>query len=341
MNVTLEHLEFHGTFEQYRDDKANLFRKLDEHDHEKLILGKKVKVPSFGIVNLEDPSAEYFIKATKQPVLGFTTEGKAGKSAGEGAEAPPLPKIPDSIPVLLGRNIASARFGLTFDMTEPHVIDKQAKPLPPKVFHVKSSLPGAFNTYNLMASIEAVSRLTGTEIEKIAALVEKLTPVKGRMTVIDKGQPFELIVDYAHTPSSFETIFPPLRRRCSGKMIALFGSGGERDLKKRPLQGEIAARFCDIVILTDEDPRGEDSVELLKMIAVGAEKAGKVMDKDLFITPDRPTAIRQAFKMAGKDDIVLLLGKAHENSIIYKDHTMPYDEISEAEKALDEIKENF
>lgn len=337
MNVTLEHLEFHGTFEQYRDDKANLFRKLDEHNHEKFILGKKVKVPSFGIVNLEDPSAEYFIKATKQPVLGFTTEGKAGKSAAEGAEAAPLPKIPDSIPVLLGRNIASARFGLTFDMTEPHVIGKDSKPLPPKVFHVKSSLPGAFNTYNLMAAIEAVSRLTGTEIEKIAALVEKLTPVKGRMTVIDKGQPFELIVDYAHTPSSFETIFPPIRRRCSGKMIALFGSGGERDLKKRPLQGEIAARFCDVVILTDEDPRGEDSVELLKMIAVGAEKAGKVLDKDLFITPDRPTAIRQAFKMAGKDDIVLLLGKAHENSIIYKDRVMPYDEISEAEKALKEM----
>ncbi|MBO6218101.1 MAG: UDP-N-acetylmuramyl-tripeptide synthetase [Treponema sp.] len=337
MNVTLEHLEFHGTFEQYRDDKANLFRKLDEHNHEKTILGKKVTVPSFGIVNLEDPSAEYFIKATKQPVLGFTTEGKAGKSAAEGAEAAPLPKIPDSIPVLLGRNIASARFGLTFDMTEPHVIGKDSKPLPPKVFHVKSSLPGAFNTYNLMAAIEAVSRLTGTDIEKVAALVEQLVPVKGRMTVIDKGQPFELIVDYAHTPSSFETIFPPLRRRCSGKMIALFGSGGERDTKKRPLQGEIAARFCDIVILTDEDPRGEDSVELLKDIAVGAEKAGKIMGKDLFITPDRPAAIRQAFKMAGKDDIVLLLGKAHENSIIYKDRVMPYDEIAEAEKALGEI----
>ena len=337
MNVTLEHLEFHGTFEQYRDDKANLFRKLDEHNHEKLILGKKVKVPSFGIVNLEDPSATYFIKATKQPVLGFTTEGKAGKSAAEGAEALPLPKIPDSIPILLGRNIASARFGLTFDMTEPHVIDSNAKPVPPKVFHVKSSLPGAFNTYNLMAAIEAVSRLTDTPIEEVAALVEQLVPVKGRMTVIDKGQPFELIVDYAHTPSSFETIFPPLRRRCSGRMIALFGSGGERDLKKRPLQGEIAARFCDIVILTDEDPRGEDSVELLKMIAVGAEKCGKVMEKDLFITPDRPQAIRQAFKMAGKDDIVLLLGKAHENSIIFKDHVMPYDEISEAEKALKEL----
>ena len=157
------------------------------------------------------------------------------------------------------------------------------------------------------------------------------------MSVIDKGQPFELIVDYAHTPSSFETIFPPLRHRCAGKMIALFGSGGERDVKKRPLQGEIAAKFCDVVILTDEDPRGEDSVELLRGIAVGAEQEGMKLNQNLFITPDRPTAIRQAFKMAKRDDIVLLLGKAHENSIIYKDRVMPYDEIKEAEKALGEL----
>lgn len=338
MNVTLEHLEFHKTFEQYRSDKANLFRKLDQNSHEKTILGKKVKVPSFGIVNLEDPSAEYFIKATKQPVLGFTTEGKAGKSAAEGASAPVLPPVPAGIPVLYAKNIASARYGLTFDMSEPGAVDGHSKPIPRKVFHVKSHLPGAFNTYNLMASIETVSRLTGTPIEKVAAKVEELVPVKGRMTVIDEGQPFELIVDYAHTPSSFETIFPPLRRRCSGKMICLFGSGGERDLKKRPLQGEIAAKFCDIVILADEDPRGEDPVELLKMIAAGAEKAGKVLGKDLFIIPDRPKAIREAFKMAGKNDIVLLLGKAHENSIIYKDGPHPYDEISEAKKALKELK---
>lgn len=336
MNVTLEHLEFHKTFEQYRFDKANLFRKLDQNNHIKTILGKETKVPSFGIVNLEDPSAEYFINATKKPVLGFTTEGKAGKSAAEGASAPVLPPIPAGIPVLAAKNIASARYGLTFDMSEPGAVDEKSKPIPRKVFHVKSHLPGAFNTYNLMASIETVSRLTGTPIEEVAAKVEDLVPVKGRMTVIDEGQAFEIIVDYAHTPSSFETIFPPLRRRCSGKMICLFGSGGERDLKKRPLQGEIAAKFCDIVILADEDPRGEDPVELLKMIAAGAEKAGKVLGKDLFIIPDRPKAIREAFKMAGKNDIVLLLGKAHENSIIYKDGPHPYDEISEAKKALKE-----
>ena len=338
MNVTLEHLEFHKTFEQYRSDKANLFRKLDECDHVKMIGGKKVTVPAFGIVNLEDPSATYFIKATKKPVLGFTTEGKAGKSAGESsAEAKPLPPIPDGIPYLLARNIASARFGLNFTLTEPNLVDEHAKPVQTPVIHIKSSLPGAFNAYNIMAALLAVSRLTGTELSALSPLVEKLTPIKGRMTVIDRKQPFELIVDYAHTPSSFETIFPPLRRRCSGKMIALFGSGGERDTEKRPLQGAVAARFCDIIILTDEDPRGEDSVALLQQIALGAEKEGKVLNKDLFITPDRPKAIRQAFALAKKDDIVLLLGKAHENSIIYKDRVMPYDEISEAEKALAEM----
>ena len=103
------------------------------------------------------------------------------------------------------------------------------------------------------------------------------------------------------------------------------------------MQGAIAARFCDVVILTDEDPRGEDSVALLEQIAVGAKKEGKVLNKDLFITADRPSAIRQAFKMAQKSDIVLLLGKSHENSIIYKDGPHPYDEISEAKKALAEM----
>jgi UDP-N-acetylmuramoyl-L-alanyl-D-glutamate--2,6-diaminopimelate ligase len=185
-----------------------------------------------------------------------------------------------------------------------------------------------------MAAITAVSSVTGKSFEELAALVPKLTPIKGRMTVIDQGQPFELIVDYAHTPSSFETIFPPIRKRCTGRMFALFGSGGERDLTKRPLQGQIAAKFCDVIVLADEDPRGEDPVELLKMIAAGAEKEGKVMGENLFIIHDRPQAIRETFKMAGKGDIVLLLGKSHENSIIYKDHVMPYDEISEAKKAL-------
>lgn len=327
MNVTLEHLEFHKTFEQYRDDKANLFRKLDSADHVKTISGEKTKITPVGIVNLEDPSAEYFLKATKQKVWGFTTNGKAGRNAGENEQNVSLPAIPSGLPYLTATDIISDSSSLSFTITESTG----------KSYQVKSKLPGAFNAYNLMASIIAVSKMTGISAEEVAAKIPELTPIKGRMTVISQGQPFELIVDYAHTPSSFETIFPPIRKRCRGKMICVFGSGGERDLTKRPLQGAIAARFCDIVILADEDPRGEDPVELLKMIAEGAEKEGKRLNEDLFITHERPKAIRQAFRLAGENDIVLLLGKSHENSIIYKNGPIKYDEISEAKKALEEM----
>ena len=344
MNVTLEHLEFHKNFETYRSDKANLFRALDKHNHIKTIAGEKQKINSIGIVNLEDPSAQYFIEATKHNVYGFTTEGKAGKAAAEnGSEATPLPPIPENLRYMTARNIASATYGLTFDVDadgENALYPEGYDPVQPRQhshFSVKASLPGAFNAYNLMAAITAVSSVTGRSFEELAALIPQLTPIKGRMTVIDEGQPFELIVDYAHTPSSFETIFPPLRKRCNGRIFAVFGSGGERDLTKRPLQGQIAARFCDTVVLADEDPRGEDPVKLLKMIAEGALKEGKVLGENLFIIHDRPQAIRETFKMAQKGDIVLLLGKSHENSIIYKDYTMPYDEISEAKKALAEV----
>lgn len=338
MNVTLEHLEFHKTFEQYRSDKANLFRALDSHNHIKNIAGLSQKINSIGIVNLEDSSATYFMQATKKPVYGFTTNGMAGKAA-VSDEVIDLPEIPKNIRFMTALNIHSDDKSLTFDVQadgQNAIYQDNYKPEISE-FSVESKLPGAFNAYNLMASITAVSSLTGLSFAEVASKVPELTPIKGRMTVIQEGQPFEVIVDYAHTPSSFQTIFPPIRNRCKGKMICIFGSGGERDLTKRPLQGQIAAKYCDTVILADEDPRGEDPVELLKMIAAGAEKEGKVMNENLFIIHDRPQAIRQAFKMAKADDIVLLLGKSHENSIIYKNYTMPYDEISEAKKALNEL----
>lgn len=329
MNVTLEHLEFHKTFEQYKKDKANLFRLLDCHDHIKEIAGEKLTIPSFGVVNLEDPSAQYFIDSTKKQVYGFTTQGKAGKAATD--KEVELPAIPENINYFEGLNICAEKEGISFDVNIHENADKN------ETLQLTANLPGAFNAYNIMASIIAVSKLTNLSYQEVASKVKDVAPIKGRMTVIEQNQPFEVIIDYAHTPSSFETIFPPIRKRCKGKMIALFGSGGERDLTKRPLQGKIAASYCDTVILTDEDPRGEDSVELLKMIAVGSQEQGKKLDEDLFIIPDRKKAIRYAFSIAKKDDIILLLGKSHENSIIYKDYVMPYDEISEAQLALSEL----
>ncbi len=184
MNVTLEHLEFHKTFEQYRADKANLFRILDRHDHIKLIAGERRKINSIGIVNLEDASAGYFINATKRPVYGFTTEGTAGKAAAEtGADARALPPIPDGVRRMTARTIAAARFGLDF-VIEADSDDAALRPggaersggcvrIP-----IHAQLPGAFNAYNIMAAVIAVSGAAEKSFEEAAAAVSKLRPVK-------------------------------------------------------------------------------------------------------------------------------------------------------------------
>jgi UDP-N-acetylmuramoyl-L-alanyl-D-glutamate--2,6-diaminopimelate ligase len=308
-NVTHEHLEFHGTWEQYRNDKANLFRALDLARHNKIINNSMIDVPSFAVVNACDPSAEYFSNATLKPVYSF------GKKMGDAD--------------LCTQHIVSGAGGNSYEIVKRRTCEK---------YLVHDNLPGEFNAGNVLASLIVVSNLTGISVKDICSFIPKLMPVRGRMTTIDKGQNFEVIVDYAHTPSSFETIFPPLRKRADekgGRIISVFGSPGERDTRKRAGQGRIASEWSDIVVLTDEDPRGEDPMTILEEIAAAA--VNKIRNKDLFLIPDRPLAIRKAFSLAAPGDIVLLLGKGHENSIIYSrggKKTIAYDEIAEAEKAL-------
>jgi len=372
MNVTHEHLEFHGTHEQYKSDKANLFRALDTHAHVKNIvnatfssnksleIGAVVEtIPSFGIVNLEDPSAAYFVQSTKHPVYGFTTNGEAGASSkgienqntGNKQESSNSAISTDIQAVWQGSKILSDSHGVNFSFSGPDTVTQSKKNILQP--NLRINLPGTFNVYNTMAAIVLVAGIMQISTKTVTAHLEKLVPVKGRMTLINQGQPFEVLVDYAHTPSSFRTIFPPLRKQLTtgARLMCLFGSGGERDVKKRPEQGKIAAQYCDIVFLCDEDPRKEKPIDIIEDIAVGCEDS-KTADlrkqtitdsnkiernKTLFLIPDRPSAIRKMFSIAKKGDIVLLLGKAHENSIIYNDFAMSYDEIKEAQKALEEM----
>ncbi len=299
-NVTHEHLEFHGTREQYKSDKANLFRALDSHDHVKA--GRKV--PSFGVVNEEDTASVYFRSVTGQPVYGYSTWADARKGASASA-------------------IENDREGSSFSLF-----------CGGETFRARINLPGAFNVYNALAAALTVSRALERPMSDIVPLLARLEPIRGRMTVVDEGQPFEVLVDYAHTPSSFQAIFPPLRKRIAGRIISLFGSGGERDTVKRPEQGRIAADYSDIVILADEDPRGEEPMALLEEIAKGCPEMTR--GESLFLIPNRPEAVRKAISLARAGDLVLLLGKGHENSIIYRDRTDPYDEIAEAQAALRE-----
>jgi UDP-N-acetylmuramoyl-L-alanyl-D-glutamate--2,6-diaminopimelate ligase len=133
---------------------------------------------------------------------------------------------------------------------------------------------------------------------------------------VDEGQDFSVIVDYAHTPESFEKVINEVRPLVKGRLFAIFGSAGRRDELKRAQQGEIAGRGCDVVIVTEEDDRDIDGQEILRQIASGAEKAGKVEGKDLFLVHERKEAIETAVNMAKKGDMLLLLGKGHEKSIL-------------------------
>ena len=199
---------------------------------------------------------------------------------------------------------------------------------------VRLPLPGRFNVENCLAALLAVSSLPDEKLSTFLPFVERLRAIKGRMVPVRQGQPFEVIVDYAHTPGSYRKLFPSLRQQVKGKLIAVFGSAGERDLEKRPIQGKIASEYCDMVVLTDEDPRGEDPRRLLEDIAAGC--SGLERDRDLLIIEDRPTAIRTAFSKAEKGDLVILLGKGHEGTIIYADGPIPWDEEQEAIAALNE-----
>lgn len=305
MNVTHEHLEFHGTWEQYRTDKANLFRNLDTHSHLKTFPGASAPLPSFGIVNADDPSASYFASCTEKPVYSFSL--KTGNAT------------------LYATDLVPDEHGCSFILHE-----KEGDQYPARI-----NLPGTFNVMNTMAALLAVSKATGRPCKDLIPLLPLLQPVRGRMMRISRGQPFEVIIDYAHTPSSFETVLAPLRTQYKRRIICLFGSAGERDTAKRPIQGAIAEKYCDILVLTDEDPRGENSMSILQEIARGCQH--KVGNTDLFLIPDRPKAIRHAFSLAKPGDLVLLLGKGHENSIIYHDRAMPYDEEKEAIQALSEL----
>lgn len=303
-NVRHEHLEFHGSWEQYRNDKANLFRRLGTLATTKIIAGSTIEPPQFGVVCLDDPSAAYFMEHCPVPVYSYSMHRKDA--------------------TLYASDILASESGFNFCI---HTNSQR--------YDARIQLNGEFNIENTLAAVLTVSSLTGTPIDSLLPLLPRLEPVKGRMTRIEAGQAFEVLVDYAHTPSSFQAILPPMKKRARGRIISVFGSGGERDTLKRPEQGRIASEHCDVIILSDEDPRGEVPLALLEDIAAGC--LGKERGQDLFLIPDRASAIRHAFKLAEPGDMVLLLGKGHENSIIYARGTIPWDEISEAYKALAEM----
>lgn len=258
-----------------------------------------------GVVNADDPNAAYFSAAVPKVIRYAVKQVQAD---------------------LVAKNIRSTGAGSSYELRYE---DQE--------FKITTHLPGSFNVYNTMAAV-GVGLAVGLTTEQIQKGIESLTSVEGRMNQVKEGQDFTLIVDFAHTPDSFEKILADMKALTKGRLIVMFGSAGRRDETKRGKQGASAGKWADIVVVTEEDDRDIDGVKIMDQIAEGAQNAGKKREKDLFLVHDRPKAIRYTVGLAKKGDTVLLLGKGHEKTIERADGEHPWDEMGEAKAAIAELK---
>jgi len=221
-------------------------------------------------------------------------------------------------------DITTKKFHLTFDGLTFTAHTPNGK------VHVVSRLVGRINVYNLLAAIGA-AQAVGLSNEVIERGIRELESVSGRFQRIDLGQPFLVIVDYAHTDDALENLIRTARElNPKGRVITLFGCGGEKDRTKRPVMGEVTGRLSDLTILSSDNPRKEDPLKIISDIIVGLQKtAGKYL-----IEPDREKAIGMAMDEARSGDIVLLAGKGHENYQILADRTFEFDDREMARRAL-------
>lgn len=291
-NLSHEHLEFHGTYEQYRSDKANLFRALDD------------SAAAFGVINIDDDAAPFFSDVTRRPVLTYSTTRSDAD--------------------LFATNIRASLDGARFDL------HSNGTTVP-----VVSPLFGEYNVSNLLAALLVVQRATDATIDELVSVVPNLRSLPGRMTYVGELHGGRVIVDYAHTPGAFSRLLPQLKQMTEGRLIVLFGSAGDRDKQKRPLQARAADDFADIAVLADEDPRGEEPTAILDDIASGFSR--RCLNEDLYLIPDRRVAIRTALSLMREGDTVALLGKGHESSIIYRDGPLEWDEVETARALMREL----
>ncbi len=294
-NITHEHLDFHKTLDAYRRAKARLFEMLDpERD-------KGLACRPVAILNRDDESYEILKPYCRVPILDYGLDTPASIRA---------------IDIQLGPSSTCFR-----------VI------LPNAEHTIETRLVGRFNVSNCLAAI-AATYSQGIAMADIACGLAQISGVAGRMERIDEGQPFTVIVDYAHTPDSLAKILATLRPVTKGNLIVVFGSAGERDVQKRPAMGRIAAQMANFFVITDEDPREEDRESILRDIAIGAEAMGKRSGYDFLCIADRTEAIATAFAYAQPEDTVILAGKGHEQSIFIGREKCPWDDRRVARELL-------
>lgn len=264
-NLTHDHLDYHGNFDQYKSAKGMMF----------------ANRPRLSVINTDDKAAPYFWQ--------FPADHKVSYGLDKRAQ------------VMAQKIVYDQTVGTEFTLISPT-----------GEIQIKSSLPGRFNIYNILAAVATTLGL-GIGLPTIKSAIESVKLIPGRMEKVEAGQSFTIIVDYAHTPDSFEKIYETLRPATKGKIIHVFGSTGDRDKTKRPIMGAIAGRNADVVIVTDDEPYTEDPAKIVAEIAKGvprgASKRHPMLENENFwLIVDRRQAIAKALSMAGPGDVVIVTG---------------------------------
>lgn len=275
-NLTQDHLDFHGTMDNYVAAKAKLFSMCDR-----------------AVVNGDDPAAERLLENCACPVSRF------GEGAGNDVCA---------------RNVALHARGVEFDALDTRFS------LP---------IPGNFSVYNALCAI-GICRALGLETETIRAALSGAHGVKGRAEIVDVPTDFTVMIDYAHSPDGLENILKTARGFCKGRLIVLFGCGGDRDKTKRPLMGEIAGKLADFCIVTSDNPRSEEPEDIINDILPGLKPTGTPYE----VVCSRRDAIAFGLALAKQDDVLLLAGKGHETYQVLKSGTIEFDERVIVQEAL-------
>jgi len=299
-NITHEHLDQHGSYENYRAAKGRLFQSLGN------TLPKPQGNPRLAVLNHDDNSYEYLSRMSPGPQVSYGLEKPANVWAESASFSP--------------RALHFNAVGKDFNVS------------------VESPLVGEFNISNCLAALTTAICGLGIDPETAAHGIASMPGVPGRMERIEQGQPFTAIVDFAHTPNALRVAINTFRRLAPDKkVIVIFGSAGLRDREKRRMMAEVAEEMADISILTAEDPRTESLEEILEEMAAGARSKGGEEKKTFWRIPDRRDAIRFGVRLAATGDIVAACGKGHEQSMCFGEIEYPWDDRIAVRAALSEL----
>lgn len=293
-NLTQDHLDYHKTMDEYRAAKALFFSRLG--NGYSADMGER----KYAVLNADDPAAAFFAKQTAAEVLTYGVDHTA--------------------------DVTASGIKITARGTEFHVDTFRGSA------DISLQMVGKFNVYNALAAITA-ALLEDIPLERIKASLEAVKGVDGRVEAVNEGQPYAVIVDYAHTPDGLENVLKTVNEFAERKVITVFGCGGDRDRTKRPQMGAIAGKYSDYVFVTSDNPRTEDPQGILLDIEAGLKESG-VPASRYELREDRHEAIHKAIEMASPGDVVLIAGKGHETYQLIGGKVFDFDDRLVAKEAI-------